>query len=377
LFPWVIYTGSYSPATPERLQRTIAGLRTEFRRIEDHPMIAVLAVSLTAVGSIAGWLAGAALALVLARVLVRRGPPALPGEATREFLVSYHQIVHENYGQQRPFARLRNWVQAETAGLTRSSDEFDRAAREFLTLGLAGLRQFAVAARNLGVSRGTVHRLSGAVDRLEAGLRGAMGPARDQRLGLARRAVQHMDEVSGACLDAYLEVVNRNPCRPEVELRTAVDSMSTGPSLGNVRFVMAAKPRDVPCVLFDPAALRGIAGELIQNAGRALTGVSEPEIRAEVVAHPTDSRYILVVVSDNGAGIPDDLRDRLFRPGASSRPDGGFGLARARDVSRAWLGDLDITNGPGGGAVATLKLRILANGPPAPDAPPPGASQRA
>ena len=40
-----------------------------------------------------------------------------------------------------------------------------------------------------------------------------------------------------------------------------------------------------------------------------------------------------ITVLDNGPGVPAELRERLFAPGVSSRPDGlGLGLAVARDI---------------------------------------------
>jgi signal transduction histidine kinase len=139
-----------------------------------------------------------------------------------------------------------------------------------------------------------------------------------------------------------------------------VESTSSAPHLRRIRFRVDADPRAERSVLCDPAALRAVASELIRNAVRAVERVSDPEIVIVVRPHPSDPRYIQVVVSDNGPGIPEDLSHRLLRPGSSTRPDGGFGLARSSDIARSWLGDLDVGNRPDGGAVAALTLRVLA-----------------
>jgi len=65
-----------------------------------------------------------------------------------------------------------------------------------------------------------------------------------------------------------------------------------------------------------------------------------------------------VRVSDNGPGLPERSRERLFLPFAgSSRPDGaGLGLAIARELAQGHGGDLTlIDSGPTG---TTFELRL-------------------
>jgi len=313
----------------------------------------------TELGALFALLGLAALGVSIALLLRWRRAPAT-GAAVREFLVTYHQIQHETYERQRPFARLRAWVQAEAAGLQPTPAEFESAGQEFLTLGLDGLRRFRVSARALRVDRSIVNRLADETARVEAALKSALARDGADRLSVARETVQRMEKVSEICLEAYLQIAERDPCRAGAELRVVVDSTSSAPRLRQVRFRLDADPHAERGVLFEPAALRAVAGELIRNAVHAVDRVSDPEIHVVIQLHPSDPRYIQVVVSDNGPGIPEDLRDRLLRPGSSSRPDGGFGLARASEIARSWLGDLDVGNRPDGGAVAALKLRVLA-----------------
>jgi hypothetical protein len=68
-----------------------------------------------------------------------------------------------------------------------------------------------------------------------------------------------------------------------------------------------------------------------------------------------------IAVSDTGPGIPPELRDSLFEPFVTGRPDGtGLGLAIARELSDAHGGCLRLAD-PGGetsncGAVFVLEL---------------------
>ncbi|MFO0902155.1 MAG: HAMP domain-containing sensor histidine kinase [Pirellulales bacterium] len=52
--------------------------------------------------------------------------------------------------------------------------------------------------------------------------------------------------------------------------------------------------------------------------------------------------YGRIVIRDNGSGPPDSVRDRLFEPLVSSKPDGvGLGLAIAREVVARHQGNID------------------------------------
>jgi signal transduction histidine kinase len=64
-----------------------------------------------------------------------------------------------------------------------------------------------------------------------------------------------------------------------------------------------------------------------------------------------------VAVEDNGPGIPDELRDRLFRPFVSQTGGGtGLGLAIARELSVALGGRLDLETEVGRGSRFELVL---------------------
>src|SRR5262245_47076627 len=170
-------------------------------------------------GALLALLGLAALGVSLVLLLGRRRAPA-SGTAVREFLVDYHQIQHETYEQRRPFTRLRTWVQAQVAGLAPAAAEFESAVQEFLTLGLDGVRRFGENARSLHVERSIVSRLDEETARLETALRTALTRDGKDRIALAHEVVRRMEKVSAACLEAYLQIANRAPCRagPEVRL---------------------------------------------------------------------------------------------------------------------------------------------------------------
>ncbi|MFD3416067.1 ATP-binding protein [Streptomyces cyaneofuscatus] len=99
-----------------------------------------------------------------------------------------------------------------------------------------------------------------------------------------------------------------------------------------------------------------VIGNLLDNAQRH----AENRITVQVAA---DGRGVRVEVRDDGAGVPEDERERIFErfvrlDDARSRDDGGagLGLAIARDVAARHGGTLMVHRAPEGGAAFRLWL---------------------
>jgi len=102
----------------------------------------------------------------------------------------------------------------------------------------------------------------------------------------------------------------------------------------------------------DPTAVRRILDNLIDNAVRATPPGGRIELAASVAGATA-----LLTVSDTGCGIPPHLRDAVFRPAVTTRPDGqGLGLAIVRDLAAAMQGDVILHDRPGGGACIGVRL---------------------
>jgi two-component system sensor histidine kinase BaeS len=110
---------------------------------------------------------------------------------------------------------------------------------------------------------------------------------------------------------------------------------------------------DVPPVDADPARIRGVIGNLLANAIRAT-----PRGGMVTVAAARGGAGVTVSVRDTGAGIPDELRERVFDrfvkgPGS---PGSGLGLAIARDVVRAHGGTIELSSELGKGTEVRFSL---------------------
>ncbi len=66
-----------------------------------------------------------------------------------------------------------------------------------------------------------------------------------------------------------------------------------------------------------------------------------------------------IEVSDQGSGVPDALKDKIFRPYFTTKPDGnGIGLAIARQVIHGHGGSIVVLDGEGGGARFVVRIPL-------------------
>ncbi len=279
------------------------------------------------------------------------------GAAAREFLVDYLQIRHETFGRERPFARVRLWLQAHVAGQSPPAEMFESACEEFERIGLPTLLRYADRARQLRVDRDAVRRVRELAEAAAASLREARGASDEDRPRLLEGTLARIGELSDTCAEVYWEVVMSQPCRPDQVVQEAMLAKRPALEAAGVSTRLHAESGVSAPVLFARDELRALVGELLVNCARALRGMPGAEVTVSISVPAPDPRWVMLRISDNGPGIPPERRDALFAPENSSRSEGGFGLFHARETARRWLGDLTLES-PEGGRGAVLKLML-------------------
>jgi two-component system sensor histidine kinase KdpD len=129
----------------------------------------------------------------------------------------------------------------------------------------------------------------------------------------------------------------------------------------NDRFLAIDIPPDFPIFVADAALMEQAIANLLLNA--AVHTPSSSGIRVGAGLGDGSDR-VYIEVSDDGPGIPSEIRERIFEKfnrGAASAAGGlGLGLSIVRGFMRAQGGDVSAEYPPEGGARFTLTLPLTA-----------------
>jgi len=111
---------------------------------------------------------------------------------------------------------------------------------------------------------------------------------------------------------------------------------------------------DIPRMVGDPAQLRQVIHNLLQNAEDALADAENPCI---VVRTQPQAGGLCVTISDNGSGFPHELMQRIFEPYVTTKPKGtGLGLVIVKKIIEEHGGSVEIANVAPHGARVTLNF---------------------
>jgi PAS domain S-box-containing protein len=116
---------------------------------------------------------------------------------------------------------------------------------------------------------------------------------------------------------------------------------------------------EVPLVLGSTARVEQVVLNLLINASQAIVAgaVEAPRIVLRVREHSGDR--VAIEVSDNGAGIPPELRSRIFEPFVTTKPVGvgtGLGLSICHSIVTSLGGTIELESDVGKGSTFRVLL---------------------
>jgi signal transduction histidine kinase len=163
-------------------------------------------------------------------------------------------------------------------------------------------------------------------------------PALLEPLVLVRDEIRRLDQtLQDFLLFSRPRELARKPVALEPLLRKMAELLSGDAEARQVALVVEVAPGS-PAVAADEGVLRQVLLNLILNA----LDVSPRGGRIRLQGGPADDEVELVV-SDEGPGIPPEVRDRLFEPFFTTKPNGtGLGLAIVHSLvdqhsGRVWV----------------------------------------
>lgn len=142
------------------------------------------------------------------------------------------------------------------------------------------------------------------------------------------------------------------PIQISVPLRRAIDLVESKAAEKRARIEMV-EAADLPDVRCDPELLYQVALNLLVNAVQAVDAGG----RVTVTTGRAANGYVRFEVRDDGRGIPDEIREKLFRPFATGRDGGiGLGLTFVQRVVYEHQGHIEVESAPGRGACFRVDL---------------------
>jgi nitrogen fixation/metabolism regulation signal transduction histidine kinase len=98
----------------------------------------------------------------------------------------------------------------------------------------------------------------------------------------------------------------------------------------------------------DPELLEQAIINLVKNAAHAVADVESPKI--DMSAHIDSSGRPAIVISDNGHGMDEAVRENIFVPFFTTKREGtGVGLSIVQQIMRSHQGSIEVVSSPGEG----------------------------
>ncbi len=185
--------------------------------------------------------------------------------------------------------------------------------------------------------------------------------------GYAKLLGRKVDEASRPTVDAVTEEIKNMDriisellafAKPTVLNMENVDLHElirdfTPAAIGSNEAVRVSINSDNPVsIRADAVLLRQALSNLIINAGEAMPNGGSISIGLRKVQNKAE-----ISIRDSGCGIPDDIRQKIFLPFYTTKPQGiGFGLALVQKIVVSHGGSIEVESREGEGSLFTITL---------------------
>lgn len=174
---------------------------------------------------------------------------------------------------------------------------------------------------------------------------------------VARTLVEQIDHLSKIASDFSQFANIGNPRKEVFDLHEVLQSLTAlYTATDNLDFNW--KPVDQRIMLFaDRTQLNRLFTNLLQNG---LEAASDRERRKIGIEEKLEGDFIVVSISDNGSGIPEQTRDKIFTPNFTTKSSGtGLGLAMSKSIIENAAGEIWFETHEGLGTTFFVKIPLL------------------
>lgn len=117
----------------------------------------------------------------------------------------------------------------------------------------------------------------------------------------------------------------------------------------------ATEEKEIIAVL-DRTQLIRVVTNLVKNATQAVKMKSDPHVLVTVLR---EEGWVCIRVADNGVGITEDVKDRIFEPKFTTKTSGmGLGLGMVKNIVENYNGSIQFESHSNNGTIFTVKFPI-------------------
>lgn len=243
---------------------------------------------------------------------------------------------------------LARRIREQGAAVVRGRREYDQVRV------LAGIGE--MAARVAHEVRNPLNAIEGAAFYLTNHLRD--DEVAREYLGLIRTEVVRINAVASDLLSAARPAA---PCLERFGIEELVRERSRLVALvqGEPLHIEVEAPPDLPQIFADRRQLSQVLDNLLENAVQAAGAGGSIRVAVESVELSPLQRSLRIAVEDDGPGLPEETREKLFTPFFTTKPQGtGLGLIIVRKIVEAHRGTFSLEAAPSGGVRAVVELPV-------------------
>ncbi|QWX83771.1 GHKL domain-containing protein [Cellulophaga sp. HaHaR_3_176] len=138
------------------------------------------------------------------------------------------------------------------------------------------------------------------------------------------------------------------------ETLNVVKIVKLGLDIFNENYIHFIADEEEIIAKLDRTQLIRVLTNLVKNAIQAVPEVEFPRI---LVTVSSEGNYVKIAVADNGIGIEDEFKEKIFEPKFTTKSSGmGLGLGMVKTIVETYNGSIDLTSQPGKGTVFTVKF---------------------
>lgn len=173
-----------------------------------------------------------------------------------------------------------------------------------------------------------------------------------------KNQIEYIDTLSSiaTAFSSFARLPKANPVQIDLleQIKTSLELFKNS---GDIIFRINCQTASRIGVYADREHLNSVFSNLIKNGIQAIPSDRQGIIR---IGLKVAGDMVTVTVSDNGTGIPDDVRDRLFTPYFTTKSSGtGLGLSIVRRFVEGMGGEISFVSDQENGTTFTLVLPVL------------------